>query len=698
MALATLSIDLIAQLAKLEQGMDRSYRVAQKAAARIEKEFAGLGKKLNIIFGALGVRQVAQAFDGLLTGVDALNDLRDATGAGIENLSALEDTAARTGTSMETVGTAIVKLNKALADAKPGSQQEQVLKALGLSAQELRNLDPADALVRVAQALGQFEDNGNKARIVQELFGKSLREVAPLLKDLAERGKGVATVTQEQAEEAERYKHAIAGLQKELTDWGRALALEAAPKLREFLTELREGTKAFGGFGSALANLGTETPGPATDKLIRYRDELTETQKKLALLREDVSRGFGSQRAVRGGEQEERRLQRLIQYYERIIGITNVQGGRGSVTPAFVKPSLPDLPEPLKKAETSALERYIQKLKDAQIATLDLSEADRALIAASTGALDVRDDLGRVVRKVTQAEKEYLVSVAAVNDALRETAKVQALADQSVEGRIESTARQMAKLREQLAAGHGNAETLSRALRVLSDQLEALQSNTKRATDKPFVNVQEIASRSRASQIEALSEQLAFVRSQMSSGAGDAETLRRALQVLGEQMGALESNTQGLGERLGQLDEESREVALSMQDAFGASLLSAMEGNAKKIDRIWGDLIKRMVAQAAAARLFQTLFGDFAKTGNVGGYVGRFFSLIGGGDSYGGGGYGAQTPVVDALGKTTGGSNKAWGGVTQNIIVQGDVGQKSMRAMRTIAAESEARMMRRAAY
>ena len=60
-----------------------------------------------------------------------------------------------------------------------------MLKAIGLNAQELRRIDPAEALQRVAVALNRYSDDGNKARIVQELFGKSVRE-APFMKDLAE--------------------------------------------------------------------------------------------------------------------------------------------------------------------------------------------------------------------------------------------------------------------------------------------------------------------------------------------------------------------------------------------------------------------------------------------------------------------------------------------------------------------------------
>lgn len=165
--------------------------------------------------------------------VDALNDIKDATGSSIENISALEDVAARTGTSMATVTTSLVKLNGVLKDAKPGSGAEQSIKLLGLSIRELKELDPAEALLRTAQALNGFADDGNKARVVQELFGKSLKDVAPLLKDLAENGKLVATTTTQQAEAAEKFNKQLYNLQKNASDARRAIVSELVPALSD---------------------------------------------------------------------------------------------------------------------------------------------------------------------------------------------------------------------------------------------------------------------------------------------------------------------------------------------------------------------------------------------------------------------------------------------------------------------------------
>lgn len=248
MALATLSIDVEARLAGLEAGLDKASRIAKQNADKIERSFDGIksiGAGLaSSLAAAFSVSAISLFVRSTVDGIDALNDLKDATGASIENLSALEDVAARTGTSFDSVGQALTKFNAVLNEAKPNSEQERVLKAIGLSAQDLRKIDPAEALQQVAQALGRYADGGNKARIVQDLFGKSVREVAPFLKDLAESGRLNATVTTKQAEEAEKFNNQLAALSNNSKDAARALLSDLLPALNQIL----ERSNRAGGF------------------------------------------------------------------------------------------------------------------------------------------------------------------------------------------------------------------------------------------------------------------------------------------------------------------------------------------------------------------------------------------------------------------------------------------------------------------
>lgn len=238
MALATLSVDLVAKVASFESDLKRAARAAEDQSSKISRAlgtvasgFAGLAAGVSVGFIANFVKETNDA-------IDALNDVADATGASIENISALEDVARRTGASLDTVGTALVKFNQVLASADPDSKAAKALKAIGLNAEELKKLDPAEALRQTAVALAQFADDGGKARLILELFGKSARELAPFLKDLSEQQKLQAKVTTEQTDAAEKFNKQLFNLQTEASNAARALVGKLIPALSQVFSDI----------------------------------------------------------------------------------------------------------------------------------------------------------------------------------------------------------------------------------------------------------------------------------------------------------------------------------------------------------------------------------------------------------------------------------------------------------------------------
>lgn len=260
MPLAKLDIELEARLARLEEGLEQSVRINAKAAKDVEQRWAAAGSTLKSVLAPLAAAFSVAAIQNFVSqnakAVDSLNDIADATGSTVENISALQDIATRTGTSIETVDTALIKLNQALNAAKPDSDQARALKQIGLSADELRKLDPAEALRRVAVALEGIADDGKggKARVVMELLGKSTREVAPLLKDLAQQTQLVGSISAEQAAKAEKFAHAVGQFETNATRARQALLLELLPALTEVTKAFNEGglLKALDAFGNRV--------------------------------------------------------------------------------------------------------------------------------------------------------------------------------------------------------------------------------------------------------------------------------------------------------------------------------------------------------------------------------------------------------------------------------------------------------------
>lgn len=98
-------------------------------------------------------------------------------------------------------------------------------------------------------------------------------------------------------------------------------------------------------------------------------------------------------------------------------------------------------------------------------------------------------------------------------------------------------------------------------------------------------------------------------------------------------------------DRVGEKAEETKddlgqfaiEAARNIQDALGDGLYDILSGNFDDIEQSFVNTINRMVANAAAAQLAKVLFGDFDKTGQLGGVAGGFFSSVVGGLFHSGG-------------------------------------------------------------
>lgn len=221
---------------------DRTAAAFAAVTRRVEKLGFNLDTLKGTALGALGALAIPVSAAGLISMlnstrdvVDGFNDLSDATGSSIEKISALDRLARETGGNFDQVSATLLKFNQVLKDADPDNGAGAVFKALNLEIEELKRLDPVDALRATAVALQGFADDGNKARAVQELFGKSVKEVGPLLKDLAEANELVATMTTESAEEVDRFNKEMARLQANTTDVWRSLSVDGIAAMNKII-------------------------------------------------------------------------------------------------------------------------------------------------------------------------------------------------------------------------------------------------------------------------------------------------------------------------------------------------------------------------------------------------------------------------------------------------------------------------------
>jgi hypothetical protein len=652
MALATLSIDLVAQLASLQQGLDKAGRLAEKNAAVIEARYAkaaaiaaSVGGALAAGFSAVGIAAFVRA---TVDGIDQLNDLADATGATIENISALEDIAARTGTSLDTVGGALVRLNKTLSDATPGSAAEASLKAIGLNAEELRRQDPADALRAVAIALAGYADDAKKARLVQELFGKSVQEVAPLLKDLAAGGGLNAKVTAEQAAEAERFNKQLFELKKNTVDLARGITSELIPALNRLFERNKEG-----GIASVLGF-------DQLDTLTAKAQAITNSQKLVGLqierfdaLAKSGVKGASEQLAILRARAAELSKD-AAKVAEDIKGIVN--GGalpedydNETLRGLRSRKSVEVAPPPAKPA--AARKQFVSNSLDqaAVQAIKALENTDTAKINDLNNALAGLYELQRE----TRGDPAVIAAIAKVRDELQ---------------KLDPAAQAAAEAKKRL-----DAILAQTPQGVLADVL----------TDVQLLNA-------------------AFA-----DGKIDADTWAAAVRnATGKLPKAAE-------EPLAQISEFAQQAGRNIQDALGDTVLATLEGDFDSIEKLWGNMLKRMAAQAIAAQIGQALLGDnFSKTGQVGGAAGDLFKWLQGlGQSDGAHAAGMRFVPYDGYRATLHRGERVQSaaevraqesrggaaGATFQTIVQGDASPNTLRLIRNAQAQFEARLMRQGA-
>ncbi|MBK8745710.1 hypothetical protein [Propionivibrio sp.] len=181
MAIATLTIDLVAKLASLERDMGKAAQIAEKNARRMDQAFSAVGKTLATLGAGLSVG----AFVGLVRGVadagDALAKLSTRTGDTVEELSKLQYAASLADTSNETLGKRLTKLNRVMGDADNGvTQAQEALARFGIEPGS--KLSTIEAFQQIADRVKATGDQAKIASGLNDVFGRSFGELIPLLK------------------------------------------------------------------------------------------------------------------------------------------------------------------------------------------------------------------------------------------------------------------------------------------------------------------------------------------------------------------------------------------------------------------------------------------------------------------------------------------------------------------------------------
>lgn len=654
MALATLSIDIVAKLASLEEGMTKASRLAEKEAARISAAFAGVNTAITAIGGALGgafaVAGIGEFIKSNAQAIDALNDLKDATGASIENLSGLEQVALKNGGTLEQVSGILVKFNGALKEADGKNGASLAIKAIGLNIDELKRLDPAVALQQVAVALDGFADSGSKARIIQELFGKSIREAAPYLKDLAESGKLNGKVTTEQAEAAEKFNKQLYALSTNSANFARSLVSDLIPAMSKYLQQYlvfkEKGVGLFTAVGEAFK--GNESLAAPQRSLDIYVEKLRQIDAEIIAIGKGKGPEFLKRDTIAQLTDQRAKVAALADSWRDLVNAGGAGGGRGSQGLAAEKPKLPDLPKgsTTKPKDNSEFASLLDRLTKRRALIEKEIELGRKLTESEQLQIEVEAQLTGAKTKLEEGEQKAIRTAlaATVADAARleqqnqliETTKaidkVLAEVDAKRFGKLneaneKQTERNAQLLAEFTALGKTREEVEALAL-AREDEAIALKAGELALAQKAGLNEGEL---------EAMQRQLDLLR--------ESVAIRR--QILGETNAAAQDPFTGASLAIKDYLKEVENAGEATRQAVGnamQSLESALTGalTGKKVDAraLVDEIIQEFVRLAVIKPLLANIFGGGAGGGaNLVGAAagfGELFSRFFGGFANGG--------------------------------------------------------------
>lgn len=184
---AKISIAIEAQTATLKKGFDDAKGAINSLAAGMSGSVAaGMAKfhvALAAVQGVLGtvrgaIESVSQAMDRMGEEVD----VSDRLGMTADSLEVLRYAAEQTGAGADTITSAIEKMKNAVSEAAQGTGSgEKAIRELGLSVSELQAMSPDEQFAAFADALQGVASEGDRTRLIMDVFGKSGGELKNII-------------------------------------------------------------------------------------------------------------------------------------------------------------------------------------------------------------------------------------------------------------------------------------------------------------------------------------------------------------------------------------------------------------------------------------------------------------------------------------------------------------------------------------
>lgn len=264
MALAQLSIDIVAKLAQFERDMRKAADETKGFRDRMAGELEGLKSMAGNfavgmaagMAGAFSVGAIRDWIGATTDAADEINRLSQQTGVSVEALSAWGNVAKRNGQDVNDLSELIQELSLKLTEIDTDTEGAGLaLKQLGLDYKELGRLDSETAFKRVAEAVSQVEDSGKKTALVMATLGDEGQKYVTTLNAIGAAAELEATITAEQAAAAASYKDSLAALGAAGEAWSQTVVAGITPALDDAARAIADVIAGTGGLTAEARTL-----------------------------------------------------------------------------------------------------------------------------------------------------------------------------------------------------------------------------------------------------------------------------------------------------------------------------------------------------------------------------------------------------------------------------------------------------------
>lgn len=255
-------VELQAKQAGANASMSQSANHLTDFASAVGLPLGGVAA-LGAAAGAAALSIKAFAID-TFQALDHLGDLGDQLGASADSMQVLAYAAELSGTNIDSIQPALVRLNVVMGDAIAGNEAAAAAFArLGLNAAELAQLPLDQRIAAIADAVSKLPTAAEQASASMDLFGRGAAQLAPILAqggDELERVRGElesmnALLTQDQADAIDKADKAWTRLTQSIKAAGGGIVGDFAPAIELVLNLLSKAVQLVDFMDAALATI-----------------------------------------------------------------------------------------------------------------------------------------------------------------------------------------------------------------------------------------------------------------------------------------------------------------------------------------------------------------------------------------------------------------------------------------------------------